>query len=184
MMTTKKCVQCEQEFTITDSEIKFYQNKGLSIPKRCKACREQNKKRESTQQGTSKTPKKGLLTTLAVIFLGILGIFFNTTDKVPNGNASLVEQTQTKAYSFRNENALTGHFKKHKDEFDFVNATEYLQGANRVINHKDSLHKLEAEDGDNVYYLEATNELVIVSKDGYIRTYFKPSDKINYYNRK
>ena len=45
------------------------------------------------------------------------------------------------------------------------------------------IHKLEAEDGDDVYYLEETNEFVIVSTDGYIRTYFKPSKGIDYYNR-
>ena len=60
---------------------------------------------------------------------------------------------------------------------------EYLAGANKVISSEDALHKTEAEDGDDVYYLEKSNELVIVSVDGYIRTYFKPSDGIDYYNR-
>ena len=60
---------------------------------------------------------------------------------------------------------------------------EYLAGANAVIANPDSLHKLEEEDGDNVYYLEETNEFVIVSTDGYIRTYFWPQDGIAYYNR-
>ena len=46
-----------------------------------------------------------------------------------------------------------------------------------------ALHKLEAEDGDDVYYLENTNEFVIVSTDGYIRTYFKPSRGMEYYNK-
>ena len=78
---------------------------------------------------------------------------------------------------------MNEHFEKHKDEFEFATAEEYLQGVNSVINHEDALHKLEAEDGDDVYYLEATNELVVVATDGYIRTYFKPSDGINYYNR-
>ena len=30
---------------------------------------------------------------------------------------------------------------------------------------------------------ESTNEFVIVSTDGYIRTYFKPSDGIEYFKR-
>ena len=65
----------------------------------------------------------------------------------------------------------------------FKSAEEYQQAANRVISNPDTLHKLEAEDGDDVYFLERTNEFVIVSKAGYIRTYFYPSDGIDYFNR-
>ena len=52
-----------------------------------------------------------------------------------------------------------------------------------MINHPDALDKLEAEDNDDVYFLEATNEFVVVSTDGYIRTYFIASGGIDYYNR-
>ena len=41
----------------------------------------------------------------------------------------------------------------------------------------------EKDDGDDIYYLERTNELVIVSTDGYIRTYFRPDSGIKYYNK-
>ena len=68
-------------------------------------------------------------------------------------------------------------------EMGFSSASAYEAAAVRVVEDSDSLHKLEAEDGDDVYYLERTNELVIVSTDGYIRTYFKPDDGIEYYNR-
>jgi pyocin large subunit-like protein len=51
------------------------------------------------------------------------------------------------------------------------------------VENSEALQKTEAEDGDMVYYLEDTNEFVIVSPDGYIRTYFLPEDGIDYYNR-
>lgn len=86
-------------------------------------------------------------------------------------------------YQFRKEQYLTQHFQKHGAEFPYDTEEEYLQGANKVINNPASLHKIEAEDGDDVYYLEETNEFVIVSTDGYIRTYFKPNSGIDYYNR-
>ncbi len=86
-------------------------------------------------------------------------------------------------YEFRKDEYLTEHFEKHGDEFEYANEDEYLAGANKVINSNDALHKTEAEDGDYIYYLEASNEFVVVSKDGYIRTYFKPSAGIDYYNR-
>ena len=86
-------------------------------------------------------------------------------------------------YYFRRDEYLQQHFEKHGDEFDYETAEQYLEGANRVVQDPAALHKLEAEDGDDVYYLEETNEFVIASKDGYIRTYFKPSRGIDYYNR-
>ena len=86
-------------------------------------------------------------------------------------------------YEFRRESYLEQHFDKHGNEFDYATKEEYLEGANRVIQSPDALHKIEAEDGDDIYYLEETNEFVVVSTDGYIRTYFRPSAGINYYNR-
>ena len=130
------------------------------------------------------------------LVIAILGFIFNGTgffepestapNQVPSYNqqqATNSVESQLQQYTFRNEKALQGHFEKHKDEFEYINVSEYLEGANRVINDINALHKIEEEDGDDVYYLEATNELVIVSTDGYIRTYFKPTDGINYFKR-
>lgn len=90
-------------------------------------------------------------------------------------------------YHFRNEKLLNQHFEKHggefSDYFGYETAEEYEKGASDVINNPDALYKTEAEDGDGVYYLESTNEFVILSTDGYIRTYFLPSSGINYFNR-
>ena len=54
----------------------------------------------------------------------------------------------------------------------YASAEDYLAGANAVVSNPKSLHKTEAEDGDDVYYLESTGEFVVVSRDGYIRTYY------------
>lgn len=40
----RTCIQCGKEFELTNSEIGFYKKRKLSLPKRCKECREQNKK--------------------------------------------------------------------------------------------------------------------------------------------
>ena len=85
--------------------------------------------------------------------------------------------------TFRNDNLLQSHYQKHGIEMGFSSAEEYEKAANVVLDNPDILHKTEAEDGDDVYYLEATNELVIVSTDGYLRTYFNPSAGIDYFNR-
>lgn len=85
--------------------------------------------------------------------------------------------------TFRNDNLLDQHYEKHGIEMGFASAEEYELAAYKVIINPDALHKIEAEDGDDVYYVEETNEFVVVSQDGYIRTYFNPSAGIDYYNR-
>lgn len=47
-----------------------------------------------------------------------------------------------------------------------------MRKANDVINNPDVLQKTEAEDGDKVFFLADTDEIVFLSTDGYIRTYF------------
>lgn len=88
-----------------------------------------------------------------------------------------------KKYTFRSDRLLEEHYQKHGLEMGFSSKEAYVAAANVVIHSPDALHKLEAEDGDDVYYLEATNEFVIVSTDGYIRTYFYPSDGKDYFDR-
>lgn len=86
-------------------------------------------------------------------------------------------------YKFRSQKLLDQHYEKHGREMGFASAKEYEKAAAAVPNHPDVLHKIEKEDGDDVYYIEATNEFVVVSTDGYIRTYFNPDRGIDYYNK-
>ena len=86
-------------------------------------------------------------------------------------------------FTFRNRYLRKEHFKKHGNEFSYKTEEEYERGASAVVNNSDALHKKEAEDGDDVYYVEKTNEFVVVSTDGYIRTYFRPRDGLKYFNR-
>jgi len=50
-MLTRTCIQCNKEFTMTESEIRFYKSKRLSLPKRCKECRDANKKLKAENGG-------------------------------------------------------------------------------------------------------------------------------------
>lgn len=104
-------------------------------------------------------------------------------EKTPEDAQSSKTATPAYQYSFRKAEYLQEHFDKHGAEFGYATADEYLAGANRVVASPGALHKLEAEDGDDVYYLESTNEFVIVSTDGYLRTYFKPDDGKAYFDR-
>lgn len=108
--------------------------------------------------------------------------FESNSSKASNEGEISPSSTQIKYY-FRNEHYLEQHYDKHGGEFDYQTKEEYLAGANRVIMSEQALYKTEAEDGDGVYYLEKSNEFVILSSDGYIRTYFRPNDGIRYFNR-
>ena len=74
--------------------------------------------------------------------------------------------------TFRTEDKLQQHFEKHGQEAGCATAEEYLAAANAVVADPAALHKLQAEDGDDLYFLESTGEFVVVSPAGYLRTYY------------
>lgn len=98
-------------------------------------------------------------------------------------NINIPEAGSDDYYTFRYKSNLAEHYKKHKADTRTSSKEEYLYRANYVIYNENSLHKNEKEDGDDIYYLASTNELVIVSKDGYIRTYFCPDNGREYFDR-
>ena len=150
-----------------------------------------------------------LLAVLAAAAAALFGLFGNhqtpapdltagdTVAVVTDGPETAAPQTETAAgapeteaaapaeqrrLTFSSEKALKEHFKKHGAEMGFQSADAYLAAANRVVNDPAALFKYEAEDGDEIYYLEETNEIVFVSKRGFIRTYFSPRRGIAYFN--
>ncbi|MBR6337787.1 MAG: hypothetical protein IKR76_08660 [Ruminococcus sp.] len=88
-------------------------------------------------------------------------------------------------YTFRTKKQYDGHYEKHGKEFGDITKEQYLQKANDLINNTSDtvLHKTEAEDGDYIFYDTVNNEILFLSTDGYIRTYFKPNKGIEYYNK-
>ena len=112
-----------------------------------------------------------------------------TEESVPDIPDQQTEEQVQKAavngsgYRFRSRKHLEDHYEKHGIDMGFDSAQGYEKAAAAVVQNPEALHKTEAEDGDDVYYLQATNEFVVVSTDGYIRTYFKPDSGIKYFNR-
>lgn len=206
------CKQCGKLFELSDSEIAFYQKKNLHLPKRCKECRQANKQGESAQEERSGNEKKqnrnvpaqndnrggkwvyGLIVVVLFLLFALTrvsnpklppaeaGVSVSVENEADEGAGQQSEPYAESTYTFRSSKLLNEHFEKHGKEMGFSSAEEYLAAANAVVNHADVLHKTEKEDGDDVYYLEETNEFVIVSTDGFIRTYFYPDAGIDYYN--
>lgn len=195
-MEKKKCVQCGKVFTITDSELQFFENRNLNYPKRCKECREKNNPHQvkiNTHQVTLRNENsfkiKGIYLIFAILLIAFNVLYINS--KISPDEYHIVQKVnvsndytfKSDGYTFKSQSLLQEHFNKHGSEFGYASPSQYESGANAVINSRDALQKKEAEDGDSIYYIEATNELVILSTQGYIRTYFKPEDGIEYYIR-
>lgn len=139
-----------------------------------------------------------IIAILVILFggTGVVGTVTDTETTIQQDAAVVVEeQIQAESqvvqeeqyvsevtYYFRNEKLLNDHYEKHGIEMGFDSAESYEAAANEIIHHPDTLHKVE-EDGDDVYYLEENNGFVIVSIDGYIRTFFYPEDGLAYFNR-
>ncbi|MDE7367952.1 MAG: hypothetical protein K2N24_11415 [Lachnospiraceae bacterium] len=138
-------------------------------------------KQETNKERNQKTPN---LTRVIGIIVALLILFVGATQIVPkNDQMDDLGYSNEATLTFRNSSLLDEHYEKHGKEMGFSSAEEYEQAAAAVVMNTSALHKIEAEDGDDVYYIESTNEFVVVSTDGYIRTYFKPNSGIDYYNR-
>ncbi len=105
------------------------------------------------------------------------------TEANENEEGAIRPDTENIVFTFRNEDTLNSHYNDHGLEMGFESPKEYEKAADKVIHDPKSLYKTEAEDGDHVYYLEDSNEFVIVSLDGYIRTYFYPDGGKDYFDR-
>ncbi len=92
-------------------------------------------------------------------------------------------------YYFRSQAQYEQHYEKHGHEFTpifgEITMEEYLMYANALIQSDDEeiLTKTEKEDGDFMYFRPSTEEFLVLSTDGYIRTYFIPTAGIDYWNR-
>ena len=80
---------------------------------------------------------------------------------------------------FRDGEKMQEHFEEHGEQTNSQSAEEYLIKANAVMQNPRTKRKPETDDGDNdiVYYLPPTGEIVFVSAEGYIRTYFIADDE-------
>ena len=87
-------------------------------------------------------------------------------------------------HSFTSEEVLKKHFEKHVVEFGNITVEEYLKFANALSDTpiSDDVVQLVRSDGSVSKYRFSTNEFVVTTKDGNIRTYFKPKDKEAYWN--
>jgi len=56
---TIACVDCKENFIFTDGEKEFYESKGLTVPKRCKPCRAEKKRKNEDKAFNNKAKESG-----------------------------------------------------------------------------------------------------------------------------
>lgn len=81
--------------------------------------------------------------------------------------------------TFESPELLTKHYEKHKEEFGDITEAEYLEKANQFYSEavSDDIEQITRSDGSSAKYKFSTNEFLVITKDGNIRTYFKPQKR-------
>ena len=174
--TTKKSKKSESSEEETEAATKK-SKKEKTTEEAAEPTTKKSKQEKSTEEATEPTTKKSKKNKQKATEA--------PTEEYPGWDS--YDSENYVEYHFRSQKLLDQHFDKHgaefAEDFGYKDAEEYEKGASDVINNPEALHKTEAEDGDGVYYIEETNEFVVLSTDGYIRTYFRPNSGKKYYDK-
>ena len=85
--------------------------------------------------------------------------------------------------TFKSPELLKRHYEKHQGEFGDITEAEYLDKANQLYREalSDDVEQIMRSDESISKYKFSTNEFLVVTKDGKIRTYFKPEKGSDYW---
>lgn len=84
---------------------------------------------------------------------------------------------------FSSEELRKKHYEKHKEEFEDLSEDQYIAQANELANLSPSedVERLTRSDESVSVYRFSTNEFLVITKEGNIRTYFKPHRGADYW---
>ena len=101
-----------------------------------------------------------------------------------SGKSATIEKSNKPLRQFASEQVFQKHYDKHLNEFGKISMQEYLEYANALADApvSDDVVQLIRSDGSISKYCFSTNEFVVVTADGKIRTYFKPADEEAYWD--
>ena len=105
----------------------------------------------------------------------------------PNAQVARIRErraakTEGEAYTFSSIDIRDELYESFGTDRGFSYAEKYEHGASSVINDSDAIMKIERESADRIYYVEATNELVVLSYDGFIKGYYCPKEGKEYFD--
>ena len=79
---------------------------------------------------------------------------------------------------FETPEKMQKHYDKHIDKYGNISISEYIALANELVNAKDTddIERIVRSDESTAIYRFSTNDFLVITKDEYIRTFFKPDD--------
>ena len=171
---------------VATGKISLSQLLGIDIGTQQQATQSGEISTEAQTQPSLETAASGEVVTLGPVQSIDTTILESATIPTKTKAETAESTKKTVEYKFRNKDRLDEHYEKHGKEMGFKNAEAYRKAASDIINAAGSdgvLSKYKSDgSGDMCFYVEATKEFVVLSNDGYIRTYYICSG-INYYNR-
>ena len=114
-MLKQNCVSCGKQFTLTDKEIDFFNNRNLNLPKRCEDCRAKRNEIEIRSEKSF-----------------IVKLF----EKIVTRESNLTKVQYSFNFSFKNNEELKTHFIKHGRACNCKTPKKYLKNANKIIKSK------------------------------------------------
>ena len=103
---------------------------------------------------------------------------------IESGKSAIIKIYNNPLREFTSEQVFQKHYDKHRHEFGEISMQSYLKLANALADAplSDDIVQLIRSDGSISKYCFSTNEFVVVTADGNIRTYFKPETKEAYWD--
>lgn len=131
---------------------------------------------------------------LLLALLMILGCFVGCGSGEVQGTdeaeSDVLSWDITEYSQFRTKEHWEDHYQKHvidQEEFveDFgdISKEQYLMLAQWLMDFADDEVQIKEDDGDLLYYDAENNFFGVMSDDGYIRTFFRPSAGQEYFDR-
>ena len=101
----------------------------------------------------------------------------------PNDDLTKAKSEDIINVEFESSKLFARHYEKHQEEFGGITKTEYLEKANQFLREplSEDVEQLERSDGSISRYKFSTNEFLVVTKEGKLRTYFKPTGGVAYW---
>lgn len=99
-------------------------------------------------------------------------------------NTAIIKVKTSSFRQFVSEQLFQKHYDKHLSEFGEISKERYLEKANALADAplSEDIVQLVRSDGSIAKYCYSTNEFVVVTADGNIKTYFKPETKEAYWD--
>ena len=141
------CVQCGKKFELSEAEKDFYEEKNLSLPKRCKECRKRNRiekneavvPRGKERRKRRKNALRQVPVTTLILLIALTFVYISFVRKPESSTPKQTKLTQVtenpnssiqKAVLFQSDEKLKEHYEKHGKAMGFASAEEYLAAAN------------------------------------------------------